>query len=104
MSEESKLQVREYLQDMYNIFLQDIGESRGLEVAKLKQIADGYLIRSAEDAVSYKLVDGALYMDQVLDQLKSEIGLGEDDKLKIDLFRRLCCCETRLKKNYGVKK
>ncbi len=87
MSEESKLQVREYVREMYNIFLQDISDKRDVSVTELKRLADGYLIRTADDAVNFKLADGAMYLDQVLDELKAEIGLEDHDKLnRIGLY------------------
>ncbi|MFZ1677747.1 MAG: signal peptide peptidase SppA [Saprospiraceae bacterium] len=57
MSPESKLQTREYLSDTYSLFLNDIAEARHMDVDSLKSIAWGFQIKSAEDALSHKLVD-----------------------------------------------
>ncbi len=83
MSEESRLQSKEYIDEMYRIFLEDISKSRGISVPELRRIADEYLIREPEDAVKYKLADEIGYYDQVIAGLKSNIGLEEDDKLKL---------------------
>lgn len=57
MSPENKLQTREYLNDTYNLFLEDIAEARGIPIEELKSIAWEFKIKNADDAVSFKLVD-----------------------------------------------
>lgn len=82
MSEQSKLQTREYLEALYGMYLSDISKSRGIPVEDLRSYATNYSIRNAEDAVKYKMVDGTKYWDEMLDLLKEELGLDEDDKIK----------------------
>lgn len=81
MSPENKTQTREYLSEYYNNFLADIGKSRNLSVATLKQYSDEMKIRDAQDAVTYKLVDGLMYKDQILDELNDRLGNDKDDKV-----------------------
>jgi protease-4 len=57
MSEQSKLQTREYLTDIYDMYLSDIADARNINVDSLKQIAWNFKIKDAEDALKYKLVD-----------------------------------------------
>jgi protease IV len=57
MSPESKLQTREYLADTYAMYLQDIATARSINVDSLKAMAWEFKIKSAEDALKYKLVD-----------------------------------------------
>lgn len=57
MSPENKLQTREYLNDTYSMFLEDIATARNIPAESLKQIAYDFGIKKAEDAVTYKLVD-----------------------------------------------
>ncbi|MEO6132546.1 MAG: signal peptide peptidase SppA [Saprospiraceae bacterium] len=57
MSPENKLQTREYLTDTYSLFLTDIAKARHMNVDSLKSIAWEFQIKSAEDALSHKLVD-----------------------------------------------
>jgi len=82
MSEQAKLQTREYLEGLYKIYLNDISESRGISTAQLTEIADNYLLRNADDAVKYKMVDGKKYWDEILTMLKDDLGLDEDDKVR----------------------
>lgn len=82
MSEENRLQVREYLDEGYNIFLADMAESRGKSVSELKQMINDFTVRNAEDAVTYGLADELMYKDQVLDVLRDKLGLEDDDKIE----------------------
>ncbi|MEM8909260.1 MAG: signal peptide peptidase SppA, partial [Bacteroidota bacterium] len=83
MSPQNRLQVREYLEDMYALYLNDISQSRDIPVEELRKIADEYLLRKAEDAVDYRLVDGIAYRDELHTNLKERMGLEESDKLKM---------------------
>ncbi len=82
MSEENRLQVSEYLNEGYDMFLEDMAKSRGKTVSELKQIVNDYSIRKSEDAVTYGLVDELMYKDQVLDVLRDKLGLEDDDKIE----------------------
>lgn len=82
MSEENRLQTKEYIEEMYAMFLQDIAKSRSVEVPELRRIADNSLIRKAEDAVEYGLADELGYRDQVYDYLRQQLGLEDKDKIK----------------------
>jgi protease-4 len=81
MSEANREQITAYLNSVYNHYLKKISESRGLSVALLDSIADNMLIRRAEDAKEYNLVDELAYYDVVLDDLKSRTGKKEDEKI-----------------------
>lgn len=82
MSEPNKLQVSSYMNSIYQNFLSEIGESRGITKDSLHHIADQFLVRTAEDAVKYRLADATLYKDQVLVTLKSLLTLAEKDDIK----------------------
>lgn len=82
MSDENRLQVREYMESLYGIMLEDISKSRNISVAELRKIADEYQLREAEDAVQLKFVDDLLYKDEMIDLLKKKIGLDEDDDIE----------------------
>lgn len=74
MSDKNREQVSAYLKGLYNTLLQDISKSRNIPVAELDSIANDYKIQRAEDALSYKMIDGLKYKDEVLDELKSLSG------------------------------
>ncbi|MCB9189855.1 MAG: signal peptide peptidase SppA [Flavobacteriales bacterium] len=70
MSDANRKQTMTYLNAMWNQMLKGISKERGIDVAYLNEIADSLYVRSAETALSYKLVDGLLYKDEVLDIIK----------------------------------
>lgn len=81
MSEENRLQVREYMEGLYSILLEDISKSRNISVKDLRAIANEYQLREADDALRLKFVDKLLYKDEMIDLLKKKIGLDEDDDI-----------------------
>jgi len=70
MSEPNKQQVNSFLGSMYEHFLSEISKSRKVSKENLFSIADDAKIRAPKDALSYKMVDGLKYKDEVLDELK----------------------------------
>ena len=82
MSEENRLQLREFLNPLYNRFLSEIGASRGKSVAELKDMANNLRLTSGEEALRLGMVDQLGYIDTVLADMRHRIGLGEKDKLK----------------------
>ena len=81
MSDKNRLQMREYIGSLYQLYLQDISDSRKISVEELKKIADEYLIRNAEDALEYKMVDNIGYEDEAHGDLRERLGLEEKDKI-----------------------
>lgn len=81
MSDESKLQLRAFLDPAFNDFLQDIATSRNKTVAELRGYADDLLIRTADDAVKYGLVDKVAYIDEIQAEMRELIGLEDEDKV-----------------------
>lgn len=81
MSEPNKLQVREYINGLYNIYLENISKSRNIAVSDLKNYANNMMVRTADDAVKYHFVDAKGYQDEVIADVKSRLGIGTKDKI-----------------------
>lgn len=96
MSEENRLQVREYVKALYDDMIADISASRKISDNDLRRIADNYDGRSAKTALSSGLVDRIAYEDEALGLLKSKIGLGEKEKL--NRIQAEAYYESRVKK------
>ncbi len=79
MSEPNRQQVTSYLGSLYDHFLSGISESRHISKDSLFNYANQLKIRLPEDALKYKLVDGLKYKDEVLDDLKQRMGVGEKE-------------------------
>ncbi|HRK83250.1 MAG TPA: signal peptide peptidase SppA [Saprospiraceae bacterium] len=82
MSEENKLQVREYLNDAFEEFLSDISEGRNIPVSELRRIADGYLAFMPEQALQLKMVDELAHREAALEGIRKKLGLGKKEKIK----------------------
>ncbi len=96
MSEENRLQVREYVKALYDDMIADISASRKISDDNLRRIADNYDGRSAKTALSSGLVDRIAYEDEALSLLKSKVGLG--DKEKLNRIKAEAYYESRVKK------
>lgn len=70
MSEPNKQQVTSFLGSMYDHILSEISKSRKISKESLFSMADSAKIRAPKDALSFKMVDGLMYKDEVLDELK----------------------------------
>ena len=81
ISDSNRLQTREYLEDLWTIWLQDVAASRGLELADLERVTENFDVRDDDRALEYGLVDGLWYKDQVLDEIRRLIGLDDDDDI-----------------------
>lgn len=83
MSEESKEQVREYLSEYYNLFLEDISGTRDLSVNELRAIANEYISPDPQKALDRKLVDGIVYRDEVIDNIKVKLDIDLEKKIPL---------------------
>ncbi len=82
ISPENRQQTREYLEALWAVYLRDVAASRGIPAPRLREIADQYLVRNDADALEYGLVDALYYKDQLLDELRRRLGIGEDDDIE----------------------
>jgi protease-4 len=81
MSDYNRKQVTAYVGGLYNTFLEGIAEARKIPKDSLFQYANTYKIQAPKDALTYKMVDGLKYKDEVLDELKSWSGKGKKEAL-----------------------
>lgn len=105
MSEENKLQVREYLEDAFGEFLNDIAEARGISEVELRRIADNMAATLPEDALRLKMVDELTYRDKVLDDIRQKTGLDKKDKiptLTIEEYAEAKPAKTNLKAKHKI--
>jgi len=81
MSDANRLQMSSLLNSIYANFVIKIAESRKLNIDSVKSIAYNLKVRSPQDALKYKLVDGLKYKDEVLDELKAKCKIAKDKNL-----------------------
>lgn len=78
MSEAGREQSQALLNNIWSVYLDGISDTRKLEPARLNAIADGLLVRKAQDALDQGMVDGLKYRDEVMAYLKETMGLPAD--------------------------
>ena len=81
MTEENKLQTSVWLGDLYSHFLVKAAEARKIDTANLHRLANDATIRTPQDAVTHKLIDGIKYDDEIKDEIKEKLKLGKYDKI-----------------------
>ncbi|MHA7111568.1 signal peptide peptidase SppA [Sunxiuqinia elliptica] len=80
MSPENRLQTEKYIGSLWAQMLEDIAATRGVDVAKLNELADGVTtFRGADYLLENGLVDTLKYKDQVIADLKELTGTAEKD-------------------------
>lgn len=102
MSPENRLQMEEFLEETYELYLKTIADSRGKDVNELRRIADEFLVRYAEDAVEYGLADAVAHREDVYEAMRKKIGLEKGKRvslLSMDKYFE----HAKPKKNYSAK-
>ena len=74
MSPENREQMAALLDDVWDEVRSGIAEGRKLQPALLDSIAAGLLVRRAEDAVRFKLIDGLKHRDELDALLDAKVG------------------------------
>ena len=70
----NRLQTTDLLNDLYGSFLEQTAKARNMDTATLHQLANNGSIRTANDALKYKLVDGLKYDDEVKAELSGKLN------------------------------
>jgi protease-4 len=81
MSPANEEQMSVLVHGLWDHYLGTIAETRKIDKARLNSIADSLLIRHAPDAVTYGLIDGVKYRDEVLALVKEKMGLDQDQEI-----------------------
>lgn len=82
MSKENREQITSFINSIWQEIIEDISKSRNIIVDELNNIADNLLGRNADLALQNNLIDGAIYLDEYENILKSAVGIAEDADLK----------------------
>ncbi len=82
MSDANRVQTKEYLEDIYQQFLEDISKSRNIPVATLREYANTLKIKDADAAKNANMVDQVAYIDEVQSVLRKKLGIDDKEKIK----------------------
>ncbi|MBN1187772.1 MAG: signal peptide peptidase SppA [Bacteroidales bacterium] len=83
LSDENKLQIQALLNSVWNNYLNGISVERNIEKTTLNNIADSLLVRNAKDALTYRLIDGLKYKDEIIEELLDSMDVANIDKLHV---------------------
>ncbi|MCH9823376.1 signal peptide peptidase SppA [Salibacteraceae bacterium] len=81
MSDPNREQLNKLLSTIWENWTEKISESRGITVASLNEYADSLRAFDPSNAIAYKLVDGLLFGDQVLDTLRAKLDVKTNDDI-----------------------
>ncbi len=101
MSEENRLQTKEFLESMVDHYKQAIAESRNLSIEDVDQIMVDYKGRNAQSCLASGLVDRLTYWDEVKASIHKKLGLKEDKEVK---FKKLKDYKEAVTLRYGKSK
>lgn len=88
MSDSSRLQIERYISSLWDTYLSDISKSRGIDVAKLDDLAENVSITDLSDAAKHKLIDGTKYRDEVIELLAKKAGTKKGEELELLSFAK----------------
>ncbi|MDG2153830.1 MAG: signal peptide peptidase SppA [Crocinitomicaceae bacterium] len=90
MSDSSRVQVERYLNSIWSVYLSDVSNSRNIAADTLSNYAELLSIRDAKDAVSFGLIDGTKYRDEIEQILMKKTKVTSVDDLVFFDFDKYC--------------
>ena len=103
MSEPNRKQLMNIYGDVYNQFITNIGKERKIDTAVLSNIINNLLAETPAKDKELKLIDDALYYDQVLDKLKEKVGVDKKKDLEsIELAKYSTTLEKSLESSNKI--
>ncbi|MDT0605615.1 signal peptide peptidase SppA [Croceitalea rosinachiae] len=81
MSDENRSQIKELITSIWTSMLEDISESRNIDVPNLNTIADTLGGRMPQYAAMSGLIDGNFYFDEYEGLLRERLGVDEDTEI-----------------------
>lgn len=81
MTEPNRLQTSVYLNDLYSRILLSAAEKSKLDTGRLHELANTGAVQTASDAVTYRLIDGTKYDDEVKNEIIKNIKIDAANKI-----------------------
>lgn len=79
MTEPNREQMAALIDNIWGVMCEKVGESRGISVQTLNEMADSLSITLPRHAVEQGLVDALAYRDEVIDIIAEKIGTSTED-------------------------
>lgn len=81
MSPANRKQINAYMGSIWNYMLSEIATSRELSVDSINSMVNNFVGFNADSAVASDLIDALKYKDELLAEIRAEIGLGSDKEI-----------------------
>jgi protease-4 len=81
LSDANREQLKALVDDLWADMVQTVAKARGISPDSLQVYAEKLLVNETPDAVKYKLVDAALYRDEVLAIIRKKLEVKDDAKI-----------------------
>ena len=105
MSPENREQIRTYVGSIWNHMVGQIAASRNISADRLNNFADSLLLWNNRSAITYGMIDAALYKDQVLDTLAHLVQVSNAKDLTLITHQKyLRVPKTRSDKSFTRNK
>jgi protease-4 len=82
MSPENREQIKTYVGSIWDHIVRQVADSRGVSSESLNLFADSLLMWNNASAISYGIIDAAIYKDQVLDTLARLVNIDQSKDLE----------------------
>jgi protease-4 len=88
MSAENKLQLNELISDINSSMLNDIAESRNIEINRLREISNKMLVTNTKTSLALGLIDSLYYFDQVQNDLRRRLSIEDDGAINFVKYNK----------------
>jgi len=77
MTEANRIQTTELLNDLFNRLLYTTASARNLDTAELRRAVNDHLVQFPQDALTFKLIDGLKYDDEIKEEIRVKLGVDK---------------------------
>lgn len=89
MSEENRLQINEYLSDVWRGILKIVNERRNISIEKLNYFADSLLVRNSQLALEYGFVDSLAFFTDVEKNIRNLLKISQDIEINYVTYKKV---------------
>lgn len=99
MSQANEEQLSLFIHTIWENIVNNVSGVRNIPVEQLNSIADDLLVRTADDALEYKLVDSLKFQDEVTSELMAYTNVGKEEDLNLVLLRKYTKAKGAISEN-----
>ncbi len=104
MSPENREQIQQFVGTIWNNLVAAISKSRNIPESRVNEIADSLLTTTANGALKCRFVDKLMYRDELVDNLKTRLGVDSAGKINSVEFDKYMDAPDPVKKKIDRSK